>query len=479
MIEQYQSKVNRILAAIICCGIVTNITVLYLGIMHTYVSLVTILICGPLSMFLQRKPENRQKVKILNLVAGTVIALSLLLELPNEAIGFSFLLIAASAMYFEMTWPIVLGLLTQAVITYNFVVRHALDISMFSFTSISLIFTIAVLYFITLSGKKMITLSQTEQENASRLLGELENTMNVVRNSTLELDGNILASNEHIVMANEKSDVIADSMEEMSEGITSQTDNLNAINTMMMETERKVVEVNQLSENLTSIAKDAEKSVSIGYENITHMDSQMKQIKEASGKAFTTIQELGENIEAINRSLSGITQIASQTNLLALNASIEASRAGEAGRGFAVVAEEIRDLAEQSRRTVNEISSVIAMINGKMEHVLAESEVENAAAKEGETMVIQVEKSFDDIKQAFKNIDGNLIYQFEKMNHVSTIFTDMAGKVEEVTAISEKHSIHTQNLKEIVRENSDNVTGVSVAIQKMKESSNELQKTIV
>ena len=64
-------------------------------------------------------------------------------------------------------------------------------------------------------------------------------------------------------------------------------------------------------------------------------------------------------IERIDEMVQVILDISSQTSLLALNASIEASRAGEAGKGFAVVAEEIKNLAEESEKTVVSIKEIV------------------------------------------------------------------------------------------------------------------------
>ena len=103
---------------------------------------------------------------------------------------------------------------------------------------------------------------------------------------------------------------------------------------------------NQVAEQSTqAVGKAAE-----GGKAVEEAVSQMIQVEDTVITSAEVVAKLGERSQEIGQIVGTISGIAVQTNLLALNAAFEAARAGEQGRGFAVVAEEVRKLAEQSRK---------------------------------------------------------------------------------------------------------------------------------
>ncbi len=100
---------------------------------------------------------------------------------------------------------------------------------------------------------------------------------------------------------------------------------------------------------------------------------------ERTNTIVSTLTNAAKEIESV---VNLISDIAEQTNLLALNATIEAARAGEAGRGFAVVAAEVKDLASQTGKATEEITSRIANVQKtSVDAVDAIAEISQTIAK--------------------------------------------------------------------------------------------------
>ena len=188
---------------------------------------------------------------------------------------------------------------------------------------------------------------------------------------------NVLASvqtiSENLFSAGTALSDISDNESASAEELAATTEELLASSNLLDEkTNESMSNLNELKEWESVVADNVEKVESVSRDLLEkskeneNLLSQLQTINtEVSASMFTTVdvaQKLSEAVQQIGVTLNLINEISSSTNLLALNASIEAARAGEAGRGFAVVAQEVGNLANSTKSSLDEVEAVIARV---------------------------------------------------------------------------------------------------------------------
>jgi len=262
------------------------------------------------------------------------------------------------------------------------------------------------------------------------------------------------------------SETLAGSAEELSSigrQVTSTTEQVNMnINAMASSVTQASINANevagtaeQMSTNMNTIAAAVEEmssSINQIANNALEANKITGEAKAKSIEATGAMNKLGAAAKEIGHVTDVIKRIAEKTNLLALNATIEAASAGAAGKGFAVVANEIKELANQSAKSADDIARRIEGIQTGTGEAVAVIDGVSEIIKKINHSVEVISNHVDQQTKASNEIANNVAQVNIGAKRVASAIGEVAKGSKEMSRNAEaiaKNSISAQSTAQI------------------------------
>ncbi len=274
-------------------------------------------------------------------------------------------------------------------------------------------------------------------DGVNDFVGILEEVMGTITTVSGNVNTSIGMINQGIETSNENASNISAVMEELASSMdmvsssAAQTaqgtaDVDNAVADMADATREGHDFVAEVKERAVEARKGAQSRCQVINDNISRQKDVMSSAIDESRKV--------KDIESLTED---ILSIAAQTNLLALNASIEAARAGEAGKGFAVVADEIRQLADSSKETANNIQGISAGV------------------------IAAVERLIDNSSELMEFVGTDIVEDFHKFEQIADSYDNDADKMGEMI---EDYGEKAELIKATTAEMTNNVNDIASTV---------------
>lgn len=285
----------------------------------------------------------------------------------------------------------------------------------------------------------------------------LQNIMsNIISNSNV-LDGVVGNVASSVAASSDNANDISAIMEELSATMEEVSATTNSVSENTTAAEGKVQKMADQTKVMSQYAQDMKKRAT----ELEHTATEnMNNTNEMIGEITTEMNQALENsksVEKVAQLTADILNISSQTNLLALNASIEAARAGEAGKGFAVVADEIRQLADSSRETANNIQTINEQVIEAVQGLVVSSE----------KIVGYINENILPDYRAF--VQGGQQYN-DDATHIDNTMAEYAGEAQDILATMMEKTEAIEGISRAVEESANGVTDAATNIDSLVQS---------
>ncbi len=257
---------------------------------------------------------------------------------------------------------------------------------------------------------------------------------------------------------------ILSTVTEISTGAAETATSVSETTTTVEEVRQTAMVSNQKAQSLMMSSQKAADSVEKGRESIHAVIASMKKIDNQMNIISETVLKLSDQNRTIGEITSSVSDIADQSNLLAVNAAIEAAKAREHGRGFTVVAQEIRSLADQSKKATAQVKEILNEINKSVNQAVGVTEQGIRTVEEGRNLVSQsgeviesLAENVEETSQASVQISSSNQQQMAGMEQIVPAMENIkTASQQNVTGIKQAqaaaHDLNTlgQNLKQII-----------------------------
>ncbi|MCS4472273.1 methyl-accepting chemotaxis protein [Clostridium botulinum] len=294
----------------------------------------------------------------------------------------------------------------------------------------------------------------------SKTVLSIGNMINSLKGSSFNIDdkaNNLAAISEEFTATTEN---VSTAIQEVATGATNQAQALIEIVSMLNDFSDKINSTVNNIEEIDGMSKEIDEKANVSNKDMKELLNSIENLTKVFENFETKIWTMESNVQKINEITNLINDIAEKTNLLALNAAIEAARAGESGKGFAVVAEEIRKLAEMSRKSSEDIYTIVnGVLEDTKDMVKSSNEVneklngQRSTADEAMNSFMEISKSVTNMIPKIRNINNsaNIIEKnkneiLNKSETIASISQEISASAEEISASSEEMSASSEEV---------------------------------